>query len=193
MMTEIVLPGLSKYIGEVQQRETEARKQRDREILERREQSEQTHQQRVADSEYLKKSKALRILLRASAMMAEAGIKNYVALTGLAYDTEPMQLKISWDHKTVLTNNDFGDDWSWKEVNIGVERSKSGRVVGMRINSDPPDTKGFVSKLKPEVLAEAIDRAFQEPVEIPKAGYPHWFGGENYWHLITRADGQGAS
>ena len=54
MMTEIVLPGLSKYIGEVEQREAEAQEQRDRERSERQEQSEQTHQQRVADSEYLK-------------------------------------------------------------------------------------------------------------------------------------------
>ena len=193
-MTEIALPGLEKYIEEVQQREASTQEQKRSKDTEREEQAEQTRQQRVIDSEYLKKSKALRILLRASEMMVTGGIKNYVAITGVAYDTEPMQLKLSWDYKTVRTNSDFGDDWSWKEVNIGVERSKSGRVVGMRINSDPPDTKGFVSQLKPEVLSEAIDRAFQEPVEIPQAGYPHWFGkGENYWHLIKRADGQGAS
>ena len=193
-MTEIALPGLEKYIEEVQQREASTQEQKRSKDTEREEQAEQTRQQRVIDSEYLKKSKALRILLRASEMMFAGGIDNYVAITGVGYDYEPMQLKLSWDYKTVRTNSDFGDDWSWKEVNIGVERSKSGRVVGMKINSDPPDIEGFASKLDPNLLAKAIDGAFRDPIVVPQAGYPHWFeDGDNYWRLIKSADGQSAS
>lgn len=193
-MVEIALPGLGRYIERVRQQEALTEEQRRKEDTERCESAEQTRQQRVIDSKYLKRPEALRILLKASEMMLAGGIENYVVITGVEYNNEPMQLKLSWDYMTVRTNSDFGNDWSWKEVNVGVERSKSGRVVGLRINSDPPKHEGFVTKLKPEILAEAIDKAFQEPVIIPQAGYPHWYeDGDNYWHVIREAQVQQSS
>ena len=160
-MAETLLPGLGRYIEEVQRLEASTQEQERRENAERQGRAEQTRQQRVIDSEYLKESEALRILLKASEIMSEGGIENYVVITGVGYDNEPMQLKLSWDYKTVRTDSDFGSDWSWKEVNVGVERSILRRVVGMRINSDSPKHDGiFVTELKPEILAEAIDRAF---------------------------------